>query len=279
MNIVSLIDNYQGNERLKSEHGLCLYIETAHHKILFDTGQSDLFIENAKKMNIDLSEVDTVVISHAHNDHIGGLIHFLEINQKAKIYLKREIFDNRYYSIKKETKRFIGFPSELLEHKNRFEFVESAFFLLGNQIFITKVDFNYAKPKGNKLLFKEQNSIFTVDDFAHEQIFAMRSKGGLTVFGGCAHNGILNVLSTVNRFLPDEKVIAVIGGFHLIDPNEFTRNETVEELQFIGNELLRVAPEASFYTGHCTGIRSLKILAEVMGNKIQKLETGLQIVD
>ena len=279
MNIISLIDNYQGNERLRAEHGLCLYIETAHHKMLFDTGQSDLFIENAQKMNIDLTQVDTVVISHGHNDHIGGLIHFLEINQKAKIYLKREVFDYQYYSIKNKTKHFIGFPLKLLEYKNRFEFVGSKCLVLGNQIFITKIDLNYAQPKGNKRLFKEVNGFLKEDNFEHEMIFAIKSKRGLTVFGGCAHNGILNVLSTVNRFLPYDKIIAVVGGFHLIDPNEFTPVETDEELQNIGCELLQIAPDANFYSGHCTGIHALEVLGNVMGSKIRKLETGLQIVD
>ena len=72
---------------VKAENGLSLFIEFDERKILFDTGQSDLFIHNARKMGIDLSQVDYLVISHGHFDHGGGLKHFLKINKKAKVFL------------------------------------------------------------------------------------------------------------------------------------------------------------------------------------------------
>ena len=69
------------------EHVLSLFIEFDERKILFDTGQSDLFISNAEKMGIDLSQVDYLVISHGHFDHGGGLKRFLKINKKTRIFL------------------------------------------------------------------------------------------------------------------------------------------------------------------------------------------------
>ena len=90
MRIVSLIDNISERNDIASEHGLSFYIETANHKILFDLGASTLFSKNAKTLGIDLALVDTVIISHGHYDHGGGLKHFMTINQKAKIYIKKE---------------------------------------------------------------------------------------------------------------------------------------------------------------------------------------------
>ena len=78
-------DNRTCNDLLQTEHGLSILLETEHHRILLDTGASDVFIRNAEKMGIDLSTVDYVFISHGHSDHAGGLKHFMEINDKAKV--------------------------------------------------------------------------------------------------------------------------------------------------------------------------------------------------
>lgn len=92
MKIISLVENTSSSSEYRSEHGLCLYIETPKHKILFDLGQDKLFAENAAKMNIDISDIDTVIISHGHRDHGGGLNKFLELNTKAKnIHTQRSI--------------------------------------------------------------------------------------------------------------------------------------------------------------------------------------------
>ena len=83
--ITTLVENCVYGRKLQAEHGLSLYIETAEHKLLFDTGASDLFIRNARLLHIDLREVDYLVLSHGHSDHTGGLRHFLELNTIATV--------------------------------------------------------------------------------------------------------------------------------------------------------------------------------------------------
>jgi len=80
MIIKTLVENTAVSKEYECEHGLSLYIETNKHKILFDLGKSDLFLKNAKRLNVDITEVDLVVISHGHYDHGGGLGAFLKTN-------------------------------------------------------------------------------------------------------------------------------------------------------------------------------------------------------
>lgn len=278
MKITTLIENNNSNEKLKSEHGLSLYIETDENKILFDTGKTDLFIQNAHELNINLQEIDIVVISHGHYDHIGGLLHFLKINQKAKIFLKKEIFNYQYFSIRKDQKKEIGYSPDLLDYKDRFVFLESAFYYIDNLYFFANIDKIYLLPKGNEILFKQKDNKQTKDDFQHELIFAINSTNGLSVFCGCAHNGILNTISTVQRFLYNKKIKTVIGGFHLIDSNEFVKTETNDEITFIATELKRISNGVVYYTGHCTSSNAFNILQSVLGINLQKLEIGNEIL-
>lgn len=90
--LTALVENTTSSPLYDCKHGLCIYIETAKHKILFDVGPNDLFVKNAEKMGIDLKAVDTVVISHGHYDHGGGLAKLLEINKTAKVYVRENGF-------------------------------------------------------------------------------------------------------------------------------------------------------------------------------------------
>lgn len=115
MRIINLAENTEGAAGCGYEHGLCFYIETEHHKLLMDTGQSDLFIKNAEKLGIDLTKVDTVVISHGHYDHGGGVLPFVKINPTAKIYAQEAAF-GEYYSLNKEGEpHYIGLAKEIRE--------------------------------------------------------------------------------------------------------------------------------------------------------------------
>ena len=88
--ITTLVENAVYGRNLQAEHGLSLLIENNGYKILFDTGQSDLFIRNATLSDIEIAEVDFLILSHGHSDHTGGLRHFLSVNKKASVICKQE---------------------------------------------------------------------------------------------------------------------------------------------------------------------------------------------
>ena len=115
MRIINLVENTEGASGCGVEHGLCFYIETEKHKLLMDAGQTGLLLENAEKLGIDLTQVDTVVLSHGHYDHGGGILPFAKINPTAKIYVPEAAF-GEYYSMNKDGEpHYIGLAKEIQE--------------------------------------------------------------------------------------------------------------------------------------------------------------------
>ena len=112
MRIISLAENTSCRKDLGAEHGLSLYIETLNHKLLFDMGQTGLFAENARKLDVDLAAVNIAILSHGHYDHGGGLETFLKINRKAPVYLSRHAFEAHYNG----TEKYIGLDVKLQAH-------------------------------------------------------------------------------------------------------------------------------------------------------------------
>jgi 7,8-dihydropterin-6-yl-methyl-4-(beta-D-ribofuranosyl)aminobenzene 5'-phosphate synthase len=277
MKITTLTDNASNNENLFSEHGLSIYIETENHKILFDTGKSDIFLKNDQKLKIDLREVDVVVISHAHYDHLGGLIYFMQLNSKAKIYLKKEIFDYQYQSVRNGIAKEIGYSNELEGYKSRFTFLKDDILKDGNLCLFSKIEKEYPIPKGNKLLFKYNDKTNEADDFQHELIFVIDTSDGLCIFSGCAHNGILNMLHTVKKYFPDKSIQLIYGGLHLIDSNKFVTTETNEELIDIAFEFDILSAKAQLYTGHCTGENATTIMKKILNKRLHHFYTGHKI--
>ena len=97
MRIQNLIENTKGCSGVDCAHGFSFYIETTSHKLLVDLGPSEVTLENAKKLDIDLKKVDTVVLSHGHYDHSGGIIPFTKINKEAIIYMQA-LAEREYYA-------------------------------------------------------------------------------------------------------------------------------------------------------------------------------------
>ena len=84
--ITTLVENCVYGRKLQAEHGLSLYIETSEHRLLFDTGASDLFIRNARLLHIDLQKVDYLILSHGHSD--GRSASFLGAEQTSNSCLQ-----------------------------------------------------------------------------------------------------------------------------------------------------------------------------------------------
>ncbi|TVM02612.1 MAG: MBL fold hydrolase [Candidatus Brocadia sp. WS118] len=267
-----LSENTTSSEKLGSEHGLSLYIETEAHTILFDTGASCLFAENAEKMGVDLTRVDLAVISHGHYDHGGGLKTFLGINNRAKIYLHQKAFEPHYANRPGGIKAYIGLDESLLSNE-RFVFCGDRFVIDHELELFSGVDSKRLVPSGNTDLFVKDGDAFVQDDFAHEQNLIISENGKTLLVAGCAHNGIINIIDQFNAekgCLPDY----VIGGFHLYN-HGIKQNEAPNVVDEIGNILLET--HSQYYTCHCTGIESYNRLKTVMGENIDYISTGEQL--
>lgn len=114
MKIVNLMENTPGVDGCLYEHGLSFYIETGHHKLLMDTGASEAILVNARKLGIDLKAIDTVVLSHGHYDHSGGILAFVRENPHARIYMRRSAAMD-YYHVDPDSCRYIGIDKRILE--------------------------------------------------------------------------------------------------------------------------------------------------------------------
>ena len=113
MRIVNLIENTPGVPGCSYEHGLSFYIETKKHRLLADSGATDQFLHNAGVLGIDLSTADTMILSHGHYDHAGGIRAFSGMNTDAKIYL-RASSGGVYYNMKADGEKYIGIEKEIL---------------------------------------------------------------------------------------------------------------------------------------------------------------------
>ncbi|WP_202799334.1 MBL fold metallo-hydrolase [Treponema sp. JC4] len=276
MRIINLVENEPGDSGCEAAHGLSFYVETQAHRFLFDTSPSELVIRNAQKLGVDLTSVDTVILSHGHYDHSGGILPFVEINPRTKIYMQSNA-GGEYYAFDGEDKgfRYIGIDKKILS-------LPQVQLLKGD----TKIDDElqlftvdnrtFPLPSTNKRLRQLCNGQYIQDEFHHEQNLLLTTGGKKILFCGCAHNGILNVMETLERkFGPASLPDLVIGGFHLMKRTEFSEADTAEITE-IANRLKSY--KSHFATCHCTGLPVFNQMKEIMGGQLSYVRSGDEVL-
>lgn len=280
MKIISLVDNcaQPGRDDLKTEPGLSIFIQDNGQSILFDSGVNGACQANAARLGVDLSQVSLAVLSHHHYDHAGGLGDFLEANPKAQVYLRPILTEDLHAHLFGFFKPYIGLdPSLYSRFPGRFTFVEKDTQLAPQAYLLIEIGRGHPLPPGNRHLFAHAGGRARPDDFAHEQALVLRQEGGLVVFSGCSHRGILNILDAVVARFPGQPIRAVFGGFHLIDrPLLNTMAGGRAGVAALGRQLLTY-PIDRVYTGHCTGLKAYRILKEVMGERLAYFAAGDQV--
>jgi 7,8-dihydropterin-6-yl-methyl-4-(beta-D-ribofuranosyl)aminobenzene 5'-phosphate synthase len=255
-------DNRSSNPALETEHGLSIVLQTNRHKILLDTGASDVFTRNAEQIGINLSDVDYVFISHGHSDHAGGLRYLLEHNQQAKIIVSPDAMSGKFFS---KRGNLHSITTEWPEISNdRLILIDHTCEIAGGIQVIAHISQTHPMPKGNLNLYvQDANGGFVHDDFRHE--LALYADGLL--FTGCAHSGLENILSACPW-----PVHTVVGGFHLLDGLQ-----SDEEITALAQRLTTNYPNTHFYTSHCTGNHVFELMQSIMPTHIHPFACGTVI--
>lgn len=273
MRVITLFENRTVSREYKNKHGLSLYIETSKNKILFDTGTDDTFANNASKLGVKLEDIDIAVISHGHYDHGGGLEKFLNINSKAKIYVGKGAFDNHLVRLLGIVKYNIGLKKEL-NNNDRFVFVDEVITIDDELILFSNVKGNKLIPKGNDKLLKEYSkNLIAKDNFDHEINLLVNENNKCSLFCGCAHKGIINIIERA-KFIIGRNVDTVIGGFHLMGMNVKDSN-TIDFLNELSTALENNNVD-KYYTCHCTGKQAYNYLSQKICN-LSEIKTGMVI--
>ena len=271
MRIQNLIENTEGAAGCLCEHGLSFYIEAGGRKILADTGASGAFLTNAEKLGIDLSQVDTVIVSHGHYDHAGGLLAFAERNRGARIWINR-LAAEPYYHKNNTMERYIGMDPRIkalpqVEWVEGDRTIDQGIFLFGKALG------RRLWPGGNRELMRKAGDVFRQDEFLHEQYLVVEENGKRVLVSGCAHNGILNILDRYREIFGDMPE-AVVSGFHMSRKSGYGERdlalirETARELKTL---------DTRFYTGHCTGEIPFQVMKEEMGEQLRYVHCGEEI--
>ena len=268
MKIKVLIDNLaEGN--LKKEWGLCIYIEYNDKKILLDTGSSSKFAKNAKKLNINLNQIDFGILSHAHYDHSNGLKKFFSVNKNAKFYMRKTVSENCYHHFKYFNK-YIGIHKGWLKKfESRIEYVDKMFSISEGITLLGHYDQNLNIIGERAHLYIKEKNKFIPDNFSHDQSLIFDTQNGLVIFNSCSHAGADNILKEVTDIFPSKKIHAIIGGFHLYPLKDEEIKDFAKRVKETGIKKI--------ITGHCTGERAFNILKEELQDSALQFYTGFEI--
>ncbi|MGX7148191.1 MBL fold metallo-hydrolase [Enterococcus ureasiticus] len=266
MKLTVLVDNnvYIDHYYL-GEPALSFYIEDGDEKILFDTGYSDVFKKNADLLNIDLSQVTKLALSHGHNDHTGGLNTISSIFTKQKPQI---IAHPLAFCPKKEGELIIGsnITKEELQIDYDLLLTKEPVKLSPNITFLGEipelVDFEPRKQVGETKL----SEVFTPDYVLDDSALVFEGQDGIYIITGCSHSGISNICEYAKQVTGIQTIKSVIGGFHLFEDDSQLDN-TIE--YFKRNQI------DALYPCHCVSFQAkAKIHYEL---PIEEVGVGLQI--
>ncbi|GAB4371582.1 MAG: MBL fold metallo-hydrolase [Spirochaetales bacterium] len=257
MRIVTLVENTAGvHKGLRSEHGLAFYVETRGKSLLFDTGQTNAFLENAEKLRIDLSNLDVVCISHGHYDHSGGMRSLLRAGVKPPVWMGKGFFEEKY-TREGTTYEYVGndfdatyFQKEGVEYREVDTEVQE---ILPGVYAVSRFERIFPDETINPRFWVLREGRFEQDTFRDEILLVLDTPKGLVVLLGCSHPGVKNMLSTVRKRFPS-RIHAILGGTHMVEAIDESRSESIEFLA--GSPVERVG------VCHCTGEKASREINE-----------------
>jgi len=262
--ILTIAENSASRLGLLAEWGISILVETDDTSILLDTGRSIVAAHNALLMDIDLQKVGTIVFSHGHEDHTGGLVNLLKLRKKPiEIIAHPDIWTEKYWQVSEGDKYdYIGIPYA----RGLAESLGASFRLSEEPVWITKqivtsgeipmiTDYETIDTSA----FVKTDTGFSKDPLRDDLTLFIKSDKGLIVIAGCAHRGIINTLLHAQKLTGCEDIYAVIGGIHLVSATNERLQRTIEEFKRLNIQKIGVS--------HCTGAYACGVLSQAFGDR------------
>ena len=248
LTITQLVENTAVGPGLLGEHGNAFLIEADDYCLLFDTGQGLTLRHNAEQLAVPVKSIESIVLSHGHYDHMGGLTEALDMTGPVDLYLHPEALGSKF----NQNGRNIGAPMTDLSrlrsltrqiiHTREPTEITAGIHVTGEIPRIHKIE----ETGGPFYIDQELNHS---DSLLDDQALYIETFQGVVVVLGCGHSGVINTLEYIHTLSSRRPIRAVIGGMHLL-------NATAERLAFTGDALEQFSiPYLA--ANHCTGLNAI----------------------
>ncbi|MDD5448212.1 MAG: MBL fold metallo-hydrolase [Actinomycetota bacterium] len=266
--VIVLCDNLAGPPSFKGEHGLSVLVDVEGKSFLWDCGQSDAVVHNARLAGVNLGKLEGVGISHGHYDHAGGLMEVMSASGPKKLFMHPKALEPKF-AIAGNVKRFIGIPFR----KDAIESVCASVELSSEAVEVMPgVRLTGEVPRVTDFEGFEANLFHQVEDevqpdsFIDDQSLVVDTPEGAIVLTGCAHSGLVNILKHVLE--SSGRIKAVIGGTHLgMGASDRRISATLDFLEDVSPE--KIVP------CHCTGMNATMQMTRRFKDRVTPGQAGL----
>ncbi len=232
------------------ESGLSFLVETGDTKVVFDTGFSPIFLSNARKMGIDLTDINAVVISHGHNDHTNGLPALGKLLRKegkrVPVILHPKCLEKKWWRNDAGELEEIGMPMDRDTLQIYYDVTPVVGLTkIGDSLYFLGV-IPRTNPEANEPIgmVSNQDNMMIPDFVPDDSALVYDGKDGLVIINGCAHSGLINIMDYTKELFPGKPFEAVIGGFHMQSKDQAWLEDTAIKI--------RTFEPRSIYPCHCT---------------------------
>lgn len=266
-----IVDN-QAAPGFVAEHGFALWVESGDQRILFDTGQQLALFVNAAALDIDLDRATTLVLSHGHYDHTGGVAEILGRNPNLPIYLHAGVFQPRY-SLDGGRAKIVKMPMTAMAALMHCDDARIHWLTGPRQL---TADIGIAGPIPRLVQFENSGGPFFLDPEGRQEDIIqddtalwLRGAKGLVVCLGCCHSGLLNTLRHIRAISGEERIDTIIGGLHLLNADQARLSQTIAAL----NE----EPIGRIIACHCSGEAAIALLRQELRAEVVTGYAGLRL--
>jgi 7,8-dihydropterin-6-yl-methyl-4-(beta-D-ribofuranosyl)aminobenzene 5'-phosphate synthase len=267
--IICVVDNtVQRSSQYWGEHGLAFWIETDEGCVLFDTGRSgSVLLHNLEVLKVNPYEVSAIILSHAHNDHTGGLTSLLSQKPGLPLYASPDLFRSRF-SCQEGRYQSIGLSvdREVLAKLADLRLSDVSVEVLPG-LWTTGEIVDRPEPEGRSPHhFIRTDNEWESDLYQDDMSLVWEVSEGLVVIFGCCHAGLLNTLAQIKKNF-QRPILAVLGGTHLVAAPESYLNHVVSVLR-------EEYDSPQLYLNHCTGENAYVVMVNSFGNRVKPCPVG-----